>query len=122
MGTQILGDQGANVIKVEGLTGAAERGSARQKMTSPLFSVLNRNKKSLSVDLKTEGGVEVFKKLVANSDIIIQNFRPGVADRMGIGYEDMKAINNKIIYVSISGFGAKGPYSQKVGYVSYPCP
>ena len=68
---------------MEGLTGAAERGSARARMTSPLFSVVNRNKKSVSLDLKEPEGVELLKKIVANSDIMIQNFRPGTVERMG---------------------------------------
>jgi crotonobetainyl-CoA:carnitine CoA-transferase CaiB-like acyl-CoA transferase len=110
MGTQILGDQGADVIKIENTTsGAAERGGARSTMTNPLMSVINRNKRGLSLDLKAEAGVAVFMLLAQTADVVVQNFRPGVMDRMGIGYEKLCEANPSIIMVSISGFGQSGP-------------
>eukprot|EP00035_Acanthoeca_spectabilis_P038360 m.52472 g.52472 ORF g.52472 m.52472 type:complete len:439 (+) comp9104_c0_seq2:116-1432(+) len=116
MGTQILGDMGADVIKIEPLTGAAERGSSRAKITSPLFALVNRNKRSVSLDLKSEEGRSLFYKLIPTADVIVQNFRPGVAARMGIGYEDVQKANPRIIYMSISGFGQTGPYTKNRVY------
>jgi crotonobetainyl-CoA:carnitine CoA-transferase CaiB-like acyl-CoA transferase len=77
--------QGADVVKVEALGGAAERGSARAVMSSPLFSVLNRNKRSLAIDLGSPRGVATFLKLAAGADVILQNFRPGVVQLAGAG-------------------------------------
>ncbi len=117
MGTQIIADQGANVIKIENTTtGAAERGGARSTMANPLNSVINRNKRSISLDLKSEAGRVVFMRLVKSADVVVQNFRPGVMDRMGIGYDALCVVNPTIILVSISGFGQSGPYSQKRVY------
>ena len=110
MGTQIIADQGADVIKIENTTsGAAERGGARTTMTNPMMSVINRNKRGLSLDLKAEEGVAVFMRLVKTADVVVQNFRPGVMDRMGIGYDKLCEANPAIIMVSISGFGQSGP-------------
>jgi crotonobetainyl-CoA:carnitine CoA-transferase CaiB-like acyl-CoA transferase len=117
MGTQIIADQGADVIKIENTTtGAAERGGARSTMTNPLMSVINRNKRSLALDLKSKAGHAVFLRLVQTADVVVQNFRPGVMDRMGIGYDALCEVNPSIILVSISGFGQTGPYSQKRVY------
>jgi crotonobetainyl-CoA:carnitine CoA-transferase CaiB-like acyl-CoA transferase len=113
MGTQIIADQGADVIKVENTEGgAAERGGARSVIASPLSALINRNKRSLSLDLKHAEGVAVLKRLVKTADVLVQNFRPGVMQRMGLGYDELSAINPALVFVSISGFGATGPYSQ----------
>jgi crotonobetainyl-CoA:carnitine CoA-transferase CaiB-like acyl-CoA transferase len=116
MATQILGDQGADIIKVESLTGAAERGGGRSKISSPMASVVNRNKRSIAVDIKTVEGLEIIKKLVIGADGFIHNFRPGAMERVGLGYEDLKKINESLVYLHITGFGATGPYSKKRVY------
>ena len=110
MGTQIIADQGADVIKIENTTsGAAERGGARSTMVNPMNSVINRNKRSLSLDLKAPEGVEILKRLAKTADVVVQNFRPGVMDRMGIGWSVLSEINPALVMVSISGFGQSGP-------------
>ena len=117
MGTQILGDQGADIIKIENTTsGAAERGGARSTVGTPLSAQINRNKRSLSLDLKAPEGVKILKRLAARADCLVQNFRPGVIDRMGLGYDTLSKLNPGLIFVSISGFGQSGPYSQKRVY------
>jgi crotonobetainyl-CoA:carnitine CoA-transferase CaiB-like acyl-CoA transferase len=116
--TMILGDQGADVIKVEppgrgDLTRVLGGGARRM---SPIFATSNRNKRGLVLDLKSEQGIEVLKRLVATADVFVQNFRPGAVERMGIGYDVLRAVKPDLIYVSISGFGETGPYSQKRVY------
>ena len=116
--TMILGDQGADVIKVEppgrgDLTRALGGGARRM---SPIFATSNRNKRGLVLDLKNEKGLHVLKKLVATADLFVQNFRPGAAERLGIGEEALRAVRPDLIYVSISGFGETGPYAQKRVY------
>jgi crotonobetainyl-CoA:carnitine CoA-transferase CaiB-like acyl-CoA transferase len=115
--TRILGDQGADVIKVEPKTGDLTRGlgGAGRKM-SPIFATTNRNKRSVVLDLKSERGVAVLKRLVAEADVFVQNFRPGAAERMGIGEAALRAVRPDLIYVSISGFGESGPYAGKRVY------
>ncbi|MEX2208845.1 MAG: CoA transferase [Myxococcota bacterium] len=115
--TRILGDQGADVIKVEPRAGDLTRstGSAGRKM-SPLFATTNRSKRSVVLDLKTDAGVRVLHRLAARADVFVQNFRPGAAERMGIGEHALRARNDKLIYVSISGFGESGPYAHKRVY------
>jgi crotonobetainyl-CoA:carnitine CoA-transferase CaiB-like acyl-CoA transferase len=118
MATQILADQGAEVIKIEPPgTGDLTRalGGTRQGM-SPMFAVINRNKRSVAIDLKKPRGVELLKDLVRGADLFVQNFRPGAVERMGIGYQALKAVRPDLIYVSISGFGDKGPYVKKRVY------
>ena len=85
MGGQILADQGADVIKVESFAGAQERGGGRAVVSSPLHSTLNRGKRSLALDLRQPRGVAAFLQLARTADVILQNFRPGVVERMGIG-------------------------------------
>ena len=115
---RILADQGAEVIKIE-VPGQGDVlryvGSSRNGMTAS-FHMANRGKRSLALNLGHERGVEILKDLVREADVFIQNWRPGVADRLGIGWENLREINQKLIYVSISGFGPKGPYSQKRVY------
>ena len=117
MGAMILADQGAEVIKVEPLAGDQLRHMAatHNGVNAPFYSC-NRGKKSLAIDLKSEEGKDVLLNLVKESDIFMQNFRPGTIDRMGFGYKKLKEINPNLIYLSISGFGDKGPYAQSRVY------
>lgn len=110
--TMMLGDQGADVIKVEPLAGELTRKVGKQKngMTTS-FLCANRSKRSITLNLKDKKGINILKKLIKNADVLVQNFRPGTMKRMGLNYEDVKNINKEIIYVSISGFGEKGPYA-----------
>ncbi len=113
LATTILADQGADVIKVEP-PGAGDVlravGSSRGGM-SGLFHVINRGKRSLALNLAHEAGRELLRELVARADVFVQNFRPGVAERMGIGFEALRQHQEELIYVSISGFGSTGPYA-----------
>lgn len=116
--TMILGDQGADVIKVE-VPGKGDHVRSlgnRRNGLSAMFLNVNRSKRSVTIDLKKPAGVELFERLVKTADVLVQNFRPGVADRLGIGEERMRSIHPRLIYVSISGFGEKGPYAQKPTY------
>jgi len=116
--TMMLADQGADVIKVEA-PGKGDHvrslGNARGGM-SAMFLNINRNKRSLAIDLKTSRGVQAIKDLARNADVFVQNFRPGVVDRLGIGEAVLRAINPGLIYVSIAGFGEKGPWAGKPVY------
>src|SRR3954471_5737054 len=116
---QRLGDLGADVIKVEPTAGEWQRfasaGGANGNRINVSFLSLNRNKRSLAVDLKSEGGKGVVRELVAKSDVFLQNYRPGVAARLGLDYDSLKAINPSIVYVSISGYGETGPYINRPG-------
>ena len=113
----MLADQGADVIKVEPTTGEQMRhvGPTVNKVTAAFFSC-NRGKRSIGVDLKTDEGKKVLFDLAPDADVLIQNFRPGAIDRMGFGEPVMRALNPKLIYVSISGFGEDGPYAHKRVY------
>lgn len=116
---QRLGDLGADVIKVEPTTGEWQRhapaGGARGNQINVSFLSLNRNKRSLAVDLKSEEGRGLLYRLVAESDVFLQNYRPGVAARLGVDYGSLREINPAIIYVSISGYGEDGPYRDRPG-------
>ncbi|MEI6497146.1 MAG: CoA transferase [Actinomycetota bacterium] len=118
LAAMMLADQGADVVKVEspGL-GDIMRflGSSKGGVTG-IFANNNRGKRSLVVDLKKPEGLDVVKRLVADADVFIQNFRPGAMERLGIGYDDLAAINPDLIYVSISGYGPDGPYSHRRVY------
>ena len=109
-----LADLGADVIKIESLKGDLMRNFDSNK--SPYFSALNRNKKSISLDLKRREGKLIFMKLAKDADVIIEGFRPGKVDSLGLDYADVKKINSKIIYCSITGYGQKGPYKNKAGH------
>ena len=118
MATQILGDQGADVIKIEAPGGGdlVRAGGNRQGGLAATFLNNNRNKRSVVLDLKTPEGVDLLKRLSATADVLVQNFRPGVVERMGVGEADIRDVRPDIIYVSISGFGEKGPYAGKPTY------
>ena len=115
--TMMLGDQGADVIKIEPTGGEYMRkaGFKHHGMPSGFLSC-NRSKRSLSIDLKTEKGVEAVKRLLATSDVMVQNFRPGAIERMGLGESVARDIRPDIIFVSMSGFGEEGPYSHQRVY------
>lgn len=117
--TQMLGDYGADVIKIEraGL-GDLSRWSIGEDPdggNNPVFSSLNRNKRSITLDLKSEDGRMAVLELAKSTDVVVNNFRPGVMDRMGLGYEDLKRVNRRIIYAVGTGFGLEGPYVDKGG-------
>jgi|TARA_B100001059_G_scaffold39908_1_gene32228 crotonobetainyl-CoA:carnitine CoA-transferase CaiB-like acyl-CoA transferase len=113
----MLADQGADVIKVEPTSGEQMRhiGPTVNKVTAAFFSC-NRGKRSIGVDLKSEDGKKILLDLVADADVLIQNFRPGAMERMGFGEPVLREINPRLIYVSISGFGEEGPYAHKRVY------
>jgi alpha-methylacyl-CoA racemase len=127
--TQLLRDLGAEVIKIERPDGGepgrrfgegeadsrfeeGEHGSGH----SPLFDVVNRGKRSVTVDLKADAGREVFLDLARSVDVVVEQFRPGVVDRLGVGYEDVCAVNEGVVYCSLSGYGATGPYRDRAGH------
>ncbi len=118
MATGLLGDQGADVIKIEAPgVGDLMRllGRPREGITAS-FATTNRNKRSVVLDLKDSADHDAFRKLVETADVVVQNFRPGVVDRMGIGEADLRNLKADLIYVSISGFGEVGPYANKRVY------
>lgn len=119
LGAMRLGDLGADVIKVEPPTGEFNRSHGFEdlkvggEMTT--FLAVNRNKRSFAVDLKDPDGLAVFLDLARHADVLLQNFRHGTAERLGIGYEDLKAVNPGLVYCSISGYGSSGPYRDRPG-------
>jgi crotonobetainyl-CoA:carnitine CoA-transferase CaiB-like acyl-CoA transferase len=115
---QILGDLGADVIKVERPGGEAMRANPPfyPNGTSHYFLANNRNKRSLVLDLATTEGAEIARELVARSDVVIENFRPGVMDRLGLGFDDLSRVNDRLVMLSISAFGQSGPWSPRRGY------
>jgi len=116
--TQLLGDFGANVIKIEppGTGDMLREVGPFHKGEGYYFMLNNRNKRSMTLNLKTEKGVEILKELVKEADVLVENFRPGVKKKLGIDYETLTAINPKLIYCSISGFGQTGPYANRPGF------
>lgn len=118
--TQLLGDLGADIIKVERpRVGEWERGLDTMGQLlegdSPFFLAMNRNKRSLALDLKHPRSRAIVDALVERVDVVVENFRPGVMDRLGYGYERLSGINPRLIYCSASGFGSSGPYVQRPG-------
>jgi len=115
--SMLLADVGADVVKIEPPGGEHTR---REHEIAPgvsaSFLAVNRNKRSLVLDLKRPEGVAVLKRLVATADVLVENYRPGVARRLGVDYETLRAINPRLIYCSISGFGQTGPYADRGGY------
>jgi crotonobetainyl-CoA:carnitine CoA-transferase CaiB-like acyl-CoA transferase len=113
----MLGDQGADVIKIESPVGDLMRRFAfgRNGMSASFLSC-NRNKRSLAIDIKSAEGLKIVKKLIATADVLMHNFRPGAAERLGVGEEAVRASRPDIIYVSISGFGERGPYANQRAY------
>lgn len=121
--TMILGDLGAEVIKVEAppgvgldIVGSGKSPAGEENRRDAALFALNRGKKSIGLDLKSEAGAEVFKKLVAGADVIVEGFRPGVMKRLGFDYEKVSKSNPGIVYCSLSGYGQDGPYAQLPGH------
>lgn len=117
--SMLLADMGADVIKIEKPNG----GDDTRRMGPPFidtesaaFLAMNRNKRSVVLNFKEKAGIEAMKKLVEDADIVIENYRTGVMERLGLGYRDLKVINPGILYCSISGFGRTGPYAKRGGY------
>ncbi len=118
MATMVMADLGAHVIKVEDLEGSdvTRHNPPYVNGESHYFLSLNRNKESVALDLKKPEGLEIVRSLAAQSDIVVENFRPGVAGRIGIGYEALSRINPRLVYCSISGFGQTGPWRDKTAF------
>ena len=116
--TMILADQGADVIKIEApqRPDHTRHAGNSHKGLRAAFLNNNRNKRSVVIDVKAEVGREVLKKLVTTADVFIQNFRPGVVERLGIGEPELRAIKSDLIYVSMSGWGEHGPFAHKPVY------
>lgn len=116
--TQMLGDYGADVIKIE-RAGAGDLSRStfppKDGIDNPVFCSLNRNKRSVALDLRNAEQMAVVKALIADADVVVNNFRAGVMDRMGLGYVDCRALNPRIIYAVGTGFGETGPYAHKGG-------
>ena len=112
-----LADMGADVIKVEPPTGEdMRRGSVGRNGHSGTFLTINRSKRGITVDLKQPAGVQIVHRLVRTADVFVQNYRPGAAGRLGVDYATLAAINPRLVYCSISGFGSTGPYAPRGGY------
>lgn len=122
--TMMLADMGANVIKIEIPNGGDDtrayppfrEHNLQGERESLYFANLNRNKKGVTLNLKKPEGKELFKKLVGQADVVVENYRPGVMDKLGLGYDVLKEINPRIIYAAVSGFGCYGPYHLRPGY------
>jgi crotonobetainyl-CoA:carnitine CoA-transferase CaiB-like acyl-CoA transferase len=114
----LLADQGADVVKVErpGMGDIARWVGVAVNGTSALFQMCNRGKRSIAVDLQTEAGQAIVVRLARGVDVVVQNFRPGVVDRLGVGYDALSTQNPDLVYASISGFGPEGPYAGKGAY------
>ena len=116
---QMLADMGADVIKIEKLPGGDDARAYRDPQVNGVsapFMMMNRNKRGLALDLKHPEGKAVLKRLVQGSDVLIENFRGGTLDRLGLGYEALRAVNPGLIYCAISGYGRTGPYAERGGF------
>ncbi len=119
VGGLLLADMGADVVKVEKLPGGDDTRRTvppEIKGESASFMMINRNKRGIVVDLKRPEGVEVVKRLIAQSDVVLENYRPGTMEKMGLGWEQLRALNPALVYCKITGFGTSGPYAQRAGY------
>src|ERR1700741_576633 len=111
-GTVLLSDFGADVVKVESVPNgdpSRDTGTAFVDGESALFLMWNRGKRSLAIDMRTREGLELVHRLARDADVVVENYRPGVADDIGIGYDALHAINPRLVYCSVSAFGATGP-------------
>jgi crotonobetainyl-CoA:carnitine CoA-transferase CaiB-like acyl-CoA transferase len=114
----LMADQGADVVKVErpGIGDIARWVGVAVNGMSSLYLVCNRGKRSIAVDLQQADGIDIVLRLAERADVVLQNFRPGIMDRLGLGYEDVRSVNPEVVYTSISGFGNVGPYSDRSAY------
>lgn len=114
----LLADQGADVVKVErpGFGDIGRYVGVSVNGMSALYQMCNRGKRGIAVDVHTDAGREIVTRLAADADVVVQNFRPGVVERLGIGADDLRAVNDRLIYASLSGFGPVGPYAHKGAY------
>jgi crotonobetainyl-CoA:carnitine CoA-transferase CaiB-like acyl-CoA transferase len=115
----MLADMGADVIKVEKLPGGDDSRAYREPRVNgepAPFMILNRNKRSIAVDLKARGGLDVVKRLLAGADVVTENYRKGTLDRLGLGYDVLQALNPRLVYCAVSGWGRTGPYADKGGF------
>jgi crotonobetainyl-CoA:carnitine CoA-transferase CaiB-like acyl-CoA transferase len=115
----LLADMGADVIKVEKLPGGDDTRSYSEPQIrgeSAAFMILNRNKRGIAVNLKTPGGLEVVKRLLADADVVTENYRKGTLEKLGLGYEVLQKLNPRLVYCAISGYGRTGPYADKGGF------
>ncbi len=112
--SMMLADLGADVIKIEPLEGETTRGHPKARFRA--FDFVNRNKRSLAIDLSSPRGVDAILNLARTADVFVENYRPGVLERMGLGYAAMKSVNRALVYCSVSGFGLTGPYSERGGF------
>ena len=123
-GTRYLADFGADIIRIEyrkkpdmsRVMPPMVGDKSAKKKQSFFYHILNRNKRTISLNLTTPEGVEIFKKLAKDADVIVEQFRPGVVDKLGIGYEEIKKINPRIVYCAITGYGQDGPYRDRAGH------
>lgn len=117
-GSTMLGDLGADIIKIESPVGDSTRWAIPPSVSgeSSYFFCVNRNKRSMVLDLKQPGAAAIVKRMVRDCDVVMENFRPGVMDRLGIGYKDLLTIKPDLIYASMTAFGKKGPYKDRPGY------
>jgi crotonobetainyl-CoA:carnitine CoA-transferase CaiB-like acyl-CoA transferase len=111
-----LADWGANVIKIETPAHLESGEAAGGPRDGPDFQNLHRNKRSITLNLKEPGGLAVFRRMVGRADVVVENFRPDVKERLGIDYETLRKLNPRIVYASISGFGQDGPYRERPGF------
>jgi formyl-CoA transferase len=111
-----LADWGANVVKIEMPLRGSDAGALGGPRAGSDFQNLHRNKRSMTLNLKEEAGREIFMQLAESADVVVENYRPDVKRRLGIGYDEVKAVNPRIVYASISGFGQDGPYSKRPGF------
>jgi crotonobetainyl-CoA:carnitine CoA-transferase CaiB-like acyl-CoA transferase len=115
----LLADMGADVIKVEKLPGGDDTRSYSQPSIngeSAAFMILNRNKRGIAVNLKAPGGLEVVKRLLADADVVTENYRKGTLERLGLGYDVLQKLNPRLVYCAVSGYGRTGPYADKGGF------
>ncbi len=115
----LLADMGADVIKVEKLPGGDDTRSYTEPSVngeSAAFMMLNRNKRGMAVNLKTPAGLEVVKRLIADADVVTENYRKGTLEKLGLGYEVLRTLNPRLVYCAVSGWGRTGPYADKGGF------
>src|SRR5688572_16579762 len=115
----LLADMGADVIKVEKLPGGDDTRSYTEPSIageSAAFMMLNRNKRGMAVNLKIPGGLEVVKRLLADADVVTENYRKGTLEKLGLGYDVLQELNPRLVYCAVSGYGRTGPYADKGGF------